>query len=568
MPAVVRCLLLALNFLLLSSPDVLEPLAGGPRAFVLATILITILNVALALFWDRLAPPAARSASPFDTVSLVVAGIAVAILLAATARTWLDEILIYPHDSSRADMLVVIQLGIRRLLQGGDPYRMYQVPWDLALPYGPLMWAPLIVPHLLHVDVRFVTLIGFLFVPVACAIASAGEAARGYRWSSAGWAIVPCAIALSPELRKFVSIGHTPAYWPLLALFAWLVTQERWHGAAFMAGVLIVARTTMVSLVPVLLIAIWYRDRPKLRGAVPLVIVTALLPFVPFAIWDWPALKYALYGSYPAIVKESVWPQVVWREHLIGVTGWLLSAGWHNAVEIVQAGVLMGVYAVSAVAIRARRRPLPWMALALLAFSMTALWPVIYLYFDVCLLLVCGALSELPWVRTRSLAMMWTVVLAASLSVVATTTWFAVPVSAAIDAGTAAGRPYLYAGFSSDEREGDTTFAWINGTRGDILVTSRSRRDAVIDIVCEPHLPARDAVQQLSASLNGTVIGTVTLTGGWQHVELSAPGRAWQYGVNELTLFLSTAVSPKEAGSSDDGRRLSLAVDRLIVRRP
>ena len=446
MPAVARCLLLALNFLLLSSPGFLEPLLGGSRAFLLATILITIVNVALALYWDRMAPPADTTALAFEKAPAAFAGVSAAIILCATARAWLHEILIYPHDSARADMLVVIQLGIRRLLQGGDPYRMYQVPWNLALPYGPLMWAPLIVPHLLHADVRFATLIGFLFVPVACAMVSVVEAARGHRWSSLGWAIVPCAIALSPALRQFVSIGHTPAYWPLLALFAWLVTQERWYGAACMAGLLIVARTTMVSVVPVLLIAVWYRGRPQLRGVLLLVVVTALLPFVPFAIWDWPALKYALYGSYPTIVKGSVWPSIYWREHLIGVTGLLLSIEWHSVVEIIQVVVLLAVYAASALAIRAARRPLPWMALALLAFSMTALWPVIYLYFDVCLLLVCAGLSEIAWVRTRSLAMMWTTVLAASLLIVAIVAWFAVPVNAAIDAGTAADRAYFISG--------------------------------------------------------------------------------------------------------------------------
>ena len=65
-------------------------------------------------------------------------------------------------------MLVVIQLAIRRLLQGGNPYTIYHVPWDVPLPYGPVMWAPLIVPSLLHADVRFVTLAGVLFVPIAC----------------------------------------------------------------------------------------------------------------------------------------------------------------------------------------------------------------------------------------------------------------------------------------------------------------------------------------------------------------------------------------------------------------
>ena len=225
MPAVARCLLLALNFLLLSSPGFLEPLLGGSRAFLLATILITIVNVALALYWDRMAPPA-------DTTAL-------------------------------------------------------------ALEKAP----------------------------------------------------------------------------------------------AATAGV-------------------WYRARHRFFGALVLLAAAALLPFLPFAIWDGPALKYALYGSYQNVMKGFV-----------------------------------------------------WMALALFAFSMTTLWPVIYLYFDVCLLLVCAGLSEIAWVRTRSLAMMWTTVLAASLLIVAIVAWFAVPVNAAIDAGTAADRAYLYSGFSSDEREGDVTFA-------------------------------------------------------------------------------------------------------------
>ena len=156
----------------------------------------------------------------------------------------------------------------------------------------------------------------------------------------------------------------------------------------------------------------------------------------------------------------------------------------------------------------------------------------------------------------------------ASLLVVVTAAWIVVPVNAAIDAGTGADRPSLYSGFSSNEGGGDLTFAWIEGTRAEVLIPRRSRRDATIDILCEPHLPTRDVVQRFSASLNGTVLGTVTLKEGWQHVALPAPGRAWQIGVNELTLFLSSAVSPKELGLSDDGRKLSLAVDRLTVSTP
>jgi hypothetical protein len=63
-------------------------------------------------------------------------GIAAAIIVAACTAAWLREALIYPHDPYRADMLVVIQLAVKRLLQGGDPYSIYHVPWDVPLPYG------------------------------------------------------------------------------------------------------------------------------------------------------------------------------------------------------------------------------------------------------------------------------------------------------------------------------------------------------------------------------------------------------------------------------------------------
>jgi hypothetical protein len=565
--AVARCLLLALNVLLLASPGIFEPLLGTARAFLLATILVTILNLALAVFWERLSPVEQGSPSPRPAPA-GAAAIAGAILIAATAATWLREILIYPHDPQRADMLVVIQLAIRRLLQGGDPYTIYHVPWDVPLPYGPVMWAPLIPPVLLHADVRLVTIGGMLFTPVACAVAAVAAAARGHRALPLAWLLVALAIATSPDLRHFVSIGHTPVYWPLLGLFAWLVTREQWYGAAIAAGLLIVARTTMVAIAPVLLIAVWCRARPRFAGAVALLAAAALLPFLPFAIWDARALKYGLYGSYQNVMKTFVWVSTTWVQHTIGTTGPLLSRGWGRAVEIVQAAVMLAVYAVAAVAIRRGRRPLPWMALALLAFSMTTLWPVIYLYFDVCVLLVCAGLAEEASAPTRRLAITWASMVAASLLIAVAAARLTTPLSAAIDAGTEPDRPYLYSGFSHDEREGEVTFAWIDGTRAELLIPRRSRRDATIDIVCEPHLPTPGAVQQLSASLNGTVIGTVMLKDGWQRVELQAAGRAWQLGVNQLTLFLSAAVSPKELGLSDDPRKLSLAVDRLIVRTP
>jgi len=49
-------------------------------------------------------------------------------------------------------------------------------------------------------------------------------------------------------------------------------------------------------------------------------------------------------------------------------------------------------------------------------------------------------------------------------------------------------------------------------------------------------------------------------------VAVEAPSHAWQIGVNQLVLHFATAVSPTEAGMGDDTRKLSAALDRVVVR--
>lgn len=113
-----RCLLLALNFPLL-----------GVRPYWLATILIAIANIALVATWDRpdRSPEGSRQVGRRPRRARLAFAIAVAaaaaVLVLLSARVWLREILIYPNDPRRADMLVVVQLGIRRLLRGHNRER-------------------------------------------------------------------------------------------------------------------------------------------------------------------------------------------------------------------------------------------------------------------------------------------------------------------------------------------------------------------------------------------------------------------------------------------------------------
>jgi hypothetical protein len=311
---------------------------------------------------------------------------------------------------------------------------------------------------------------------------------------------------------------------------------------------------------------VWYRDRKSLAAVTMLLVAAAVLPFLPFALWNWTMLKYGMYGSYQAVIKGFVWTSTDWVTHTIGLTGPLLTRGGGRYAEVVQAFLMLAVYIVSARAIRAGRRPVPWMALALFAFSVTSLWPVIYLYFDVCILFVCAAVAELPVARIRSPWTTWLTVVGVAALLPALDAATQLSASPSINIGTAAARPYLYSGFSGDERDGIVNFAWVDGKRADIMLPRRSRADAIVDIECRPYLVTDSTVQRLSASINGVIVGTTTLKDGWQTVSFTVPERAWQFGGNQVTLFLSSAVSPRESGTGQESRHLSLAVDRVTVR--
>jgi hypothetical protein len=94
----------------------------------------------------------------------------------------------------------------------------------------------------------------------------------------------------------------------------------------------------------------------------------------------------------------------------------------------------------------------------------------------------------------------------------------------------------------------------------------RSARTASVEVVCQPALSPTSSIQQMTAVLNGSLVGTVMLPPGWNQTSLAAPAQTWRIGVNELELFLSSSESPGDAGLNNDQRRLSVAIDRVTVR--
>jgi hypothetical protein len=518
-------------FTLLSAPALLQRLFGGDTSpYIVTTIVLGAIAIALVLSWTyerhgqtldvSSRTPAALDRSVSAAIVVVVAGA----LLFVACRTWVDQILAIPLDPFRGDMLVLVREGVRRAFEGRNPYTTYHIPWAAPLSYGPMLWAPYTLPILLRVDPRLLSVIGELFVPVACAAAAITSAARGRIGPAAGALVMLGAIALNGSLAQFTSVAHTPAYWPLLALFAWLTARERWYAAALSLGLLVVARSTMIAIVPVLLMAVWQLDRPRFAGVCVLVALAAVLPLLPFAIWDPRALVYALYGVYERVIKTAVWTDAT-VPHTIGVTGVLLSHHLNRFVELVQVGIMIAVYAMCWALLSRGRAPVAPVALsgtALLAFSMTTLWPVYYLYFDVFLLFANGILADMPWLdarlSTRSLIRGWA----------------AVATAAVVLAG---GFGIVMLRMRVDQPP-DVT--WRDGPG---LATIPVLRHKISPATVDVRLGGSQAgPQRMNVALNGLPFGAIELSGS-EHVLLALPESYWQIGANTLELSPSVPVT-------------------------
>jgi hypothetical protein len=274
--------------------------------------------------------------------------------------------------------------------------------------------------------------------------------------------------------------------------------------------------------------------------------------------------------SYPRVMKTAVWP-VLARPGLetIGVTEWLIEHHFERFVTPVQLTALAVVYGAAWLALRNGRSALPWMALALFAFSMTTLYPVHYLYYDVLLLLVCGRLADTLDAATADVsARAWTLSLAgAALVVLAAVRLIASPLPS-IAAGQASGDRPLRDGFAASESDGSRDFAWIVGNEARVVLPRSSASAADLLIVAQSPFRENQPPQRMAAILNGTLLSETIVPAGWQEIRIAAPRPAWWIGFNELQLRFSSTLSPRDAGTGADPRPLALGLSRVNVVNP
>lgn len=556
---------LVAGILVFTWPQLSAWIPGAPTWYPLVTALFTLFVVAIVLTWPRADSAPGVGNRPVRPVALIVTVVGAAIVVGAAYR-WTRLLAWQPYQ---ADMLIVVREATRRFLSGRMPYttyRTYDAPWNIAMPYGPGLWGPYLIPQLLRLDFRFLTIVGELFVPVWCGVVAAVESARGHAGRATAWLAVLAALVFCFDVQGFTLIGHTPVYWPLLPLFAAAAARQRWAQAACLLGALALARTTMVAVIPVFLMAAWTADRRRFALVLVCLLVTIAAVLVPFVIWDYRGVWDNMVLSYPRVMKESVWP-VLARNGIetIGLTEWLVEQHREAIVVPAQILVMVGVYGATWRALRQGAVALPWMALALFAFSMTSLYPVHYLYYDVLLLLVSGAIvGTLGSDAVRVTAMPWLVSLTALIVLMLAMAQGLLSPFPRIEPGGDAAAA-LRSGFAMSESDGQRRYSWIVGHDATIVLPRRSADPAVIVLSVRSAVDNTDAPQSVTAILNGTVLGHTAVPAGWRDIRFTAPRSTWWVGFNQLHLVLSSTVSPRAVGAGDDPRELALALSRIEV---
>jgi hypothetical protein len=532
------------------------------RAFAAGTASMLALAVAMAYVWPRPTDAIARRSNALITA--VVAALGLSLLWSITTRL-LVPVFAGPLDPNRGDMLVIIEHAIAAFLAGGNPYAIHHVPWDAPLSYGPVLWMPFIVPHALRVDLRILTLTAQLFVPAALLAAGAIRAGEMRVTRALGLFALAAALLFNPEMLRFHEIGQTQIYWPLLLVFCVLLAHSRWTAAAICLGLLVAARTTMLAIVPVFFLYLAVNRLLTVRHVL-LFVSAAAVPFLPFVIMNPGSVAYALFGVYIKVMKTFVWHQTTWAVETYGITGRLLEHGLERYVEAVQIAAMLVTCTAAWRSMRRGARLEPWAVLSLLVFSMTTLWPVIYVYFDVWVLAASALFAYDDALAASGRGRIaWTAIAGASIAVVLAAAAQRPGASYALDVGDPRAAGYTGGGFGRDEAVVDEgrSAVWIEGETARVRLPRAGWRGATVRIAIRPNIPQPGLQQRVAASLNGRSIGMVRLDDRWQEISFATSRRDWNYGFNVLDLSFAYALP--SAAPASDRRALSAAIDRIVI---
>ncbi|MBF0482198.1 MAG: hypothetical protein HQK82_11080 [Desulfovibrionaceae bacterium] len=506
--------------------------------------------------------PAAAPMSGYGRVLVSGAAIALAV--------WQGYLLIVPALSipplETGDMIPIIELGVKTLLNGVNPYsQVWWFPWEMRIVYGPVLWFPYILPTAAGLDLRLLPICCDLMI-LALPLAAARSLAIAKRPFAAALAAA-FSVLFAALLAQGSSCLQTPSYWPLIIVFAWQFLAKRHKTAAFTLGLLIAARVNMLVAALIYLGYMARRHRDRLPVGVGLCSLGAVLPYLAF-IKEYRAIAYNSGPFLAYVARDLIWNNAEFLRKTFGAATLLvpLHATW--LLPWLQApGVCALVWLCWKFA-KTPRQALSWMALGIAVVTFTHWLPSHTYYYDALVMWVAIALAGIPGLptprgRAWRLLAVW---VAAPAAIVAFWVFFAGD-AATIHVEDPGQAPLLRQGFSSLEYDPNSNirYSWVDGEEAVVSLPRNSRARASVRILCRAYQGLADGEQRITVLVNGNIVQDNALPAIWTHIVADVPEQYWKIGDNELRIRFDCAVSPAQTGAWADTRRLSAAISSISV---
>lgn len=200
-----------------------------------------------------------------------------------------------------------------------------------------------------------------------------------------------------------------------------------------------------------------------------------------------------------------------------------------------------------------------------LAFSMTSIWPIIYLYYDVFIGVAAALAAHVLAGRMtdRAVSAVTALTCAAAMMVFGVAA-FEPGAAYTVDVGTPASVGLTGGGFGQDSPvvANGRTFVWVEGDVARVRLPRAGWSGASLHVIGRAHRPRDHEPQLVAAILNGHRLGLAVLGSEWTDASFAAPRHVWNYGFNLLELRFRYA---SQAADTLAPRQLSAAIDAIKV---
>jgi len=132
-----------------------------------------------------------------------------------------------------------------------------------------------------------------------------------------------------------------------------------------------------------------------------------------------------------------------------------------------------------------------------------------------------------------------------------------------IDFGEENDDRFLVQGWSHREMEPRLSFRWANADESSLVVSLKEIADYKLEFRCQPFTFPAAPPQVVEVLVNGRSVDRILLHPGFHDYEVAIPKRFIRKRLNEIRFRYQYAVSPSEAGVSNDRRVLAVRFDTL-----